>query len=73
MVSAEVARLDYHSAPGGPPRTIPLLAAYPGVRTFSFRSASMAHGRLAAYAADGRELATYDDELAAALRAGQRF
>ncbi len=71
VVSAEVARLEYHSAPGGPPRTIPLLAAYPGVRTFSFRSATMAHGRLVAYAADGRELATYDDELAAALRARQ--
>ena len=67
VVSAQVDRLDYHSAPGGPPRSIPLLATYPGVRTFSFRSATMTHGRLVAYAADGRELATYDDELAAAL------
>ncbi|MFV2102929.1 glycosyltransferase 87 family protein [Micromonospora sp. LOL_024] len=66
VVADHVARLDYHSAPGGPPRTIPLLAAYPGVRTFSFRSATMVHGRLVAYAADGRELAEYADELAAA-------
>ncbi|MEV2240943.1 glycosyltransferase 87 family protein [Micromonospora sp. NPDC049891] len=68
VVSEQVARLDYHSAPGGPPRTIPLLAAYPGVRTFSFRSATMVHGRLIAYSADGRVLATYDDELTAAPR-----
>ncbi|SCG60309.1 hypothetical protein GA0074704_3673 [Micromonospora siamensis] len=54
--------------PGGAPRTIPLLSAYPGSRTFSFRSATMNHGRLVAHAADGRPLATYDDELAAALR-----
>ncbi len=67
VVSAQVDRLEYHSAPGGPPRGIPLLAAYPGVRTFSFRSATMTHGRLVAYAADGRQLASYDDELAAAL------
>ncbi|GIJ24161.1 hypothetical protein Vlu01_47850 [Micromonospora lutea] len=70
VVSEQVVRLDYHSAPGGPPRTIPLLAAYPGVRTFSFRSATMVHGRLIAYSADGRALATYDDELTAAVRAG---
>ncbi|MBQ1047327.1 DUF2029 domain-containing protein [Micromonospora sp. C51] len=70
VVSDQVARLDYHSAPGGPPRTIPLLAAYPGVRTFSFRSATMAHGQLIAYSADGRALARYDDELTAAVRAG---
>ncbi|TCB98493.1 DUF2029 domain-containing protein [Micromonospora zingiberis] len=69
VVSDQVQRLEYHSAPGGPPRAIALLAAYPGVRTFSFRSATMNHGRLVAYGADGRELATYDDELAAALRA----
>ncbi|MFI7079480.1 glycosyltransferase 87 family protein [Micromonospora sp. NPDC049903] len=67
VVSAQVARLEYHSAPGGSARHIPLLSAYPGVRTFSFRSATMTHGRLVAYAADGRVLATYDDELAAAL------
>ena len=48
-----------------------LLAPYPGSRTFSFRSATMAHGRLVAYAADGRPIATYDDELAAAFRAPQ--
>ncbi|MFF5217411.1 glycosyltransferase 87 family protein [Micromonospora sp. NPDC000442] len=70
VVSDQVARLDYHSAPGGPPRSIPLLAAYPGVRTFSFRSATMVHGRLIAYSADGRALARYDDELTAAVRAG---
>lgn len=67
VVSPEVARLEYHSAPGGAPRVIPLLAAHPGSRTFSFRSATMTHGRLVAYAADGRPLASYDEELAAAL------
>ncbi|MEV4483850.1 glycosyltransferase 87 family protein [Micromonospora coxensis] len=67
VVSAQVARLEYHSAPGGAPRVVPLLAAYPGSRTFSFRSAAMTHGRLVAYGADGRPLATYDDELAAAF------
>ncbi|MFG1778071.1 glycosyltransferase 87 family protein [Micromonospora sp. NPDC049051] len=67
VVSPAVARLEYHSAPGGAPRVIPLLAPHPGPRTFSFRSATMAHGRLVAYAADGRPLATYDEELAAAL------
>ncbi|MGC5054169.1 glycosyltransferase 87 family protein [Micromonospora sp. DT48] len=72
VVSEQVVRLEYHSAPGGPPRDIPLLAAYPGVRTFSFRSATMAHGRLVAYSVDGRALATYDDELTAALRTGSR-
>ncbi|WBB53457.1 glycosyltransferase 87 family protein [Verrucosispora sp. WMMD573] len=71
VVSDQVARLDYHSAPGGPPRTIPLLAAYPGVRTFSFRSATMAHGQLIAYSADGRALARYDDELTAKVRAAR--
>ncbi|MEU7995898.1 glycosyltransferase 87 family protein [Micromonospora sp. NPDC049060] len=67
VVSPAVARLEYHSAPGGAPRVIPLLAPYPGPRTFSFRSATMTHGRLVAYAADGRPIATYDEELAAAL------
>ncbi|MFG2107529.1 glycosyltransferase 87 family protein [Micromonospora chersina] len=71
VVSAQVARLEYYSAPGGMPRVIPLLAAYPGSRTFSFRSATMTHGRLVAYAANGQPIATYDDELAAAFR-GQR-
>ncbi|MEU4482141.1 glycosyltransferase 87 family protein [Micromonospora sp. NPDC023966] len=71
VVSGQVARLEYYSAPGGMPRVIPLLAAYPGSRTFSFRSATMTHGRLVAYAADGQPIATYDDELATAFR-GQR-
>ncbi|MCW3844255.1 glycosyltransferase 87 family protein [Micromonospora yasonensis] len=68
VVSPDVARLEYYSAPGGAPRVIPLLAAYPGSRTFSFRSASMTHGRLVAYGPDGRPIAVYDDELAAAFR-----
>ncbi|MEH1100285.1 glycosyltransferase 87 family protein [Micromonospora sp. CPCC 205561] len=67
VVSPAVARLEYHSAPGGAPRVIPLLAPHPGPRTFSFRAATMAHGRLVAYAADGRAIASYDEELAAAL------
>ena len=45
-----------------------VLAAYPGARTFSFRSATMAQGRLVAYAGDGLQVASYDEELAAALR-----
>ncbi|MET8365652.1 glycosyltransferase 87 family protein [Micromonospora sp. NPDC005194] len=72
VVSAQVARLAYYSAPGGAPRDIPLLAAYPGTRTFSFRSASMAQGRLVAYAVDGQPIASYDDELAAALETATR-
>ncbi|GAB3941544.1 glycosyltransferase 87 family protein [Micromonospora vulcania] len=72
VVSPQVARLEYYSAPGGAPRAIPLLAAYPGTRTFSFRSASMAQGRLVAYAADGQPIADYDEELAAALRTATR-
>ncbi|MFG1882092.1 hypothetical protein [Micromonospora sp. NPDC049102] len=72
VVSARVARLDYYSAPGGAPRSIPLLEAYPGTRTFSFRSASMAQGRLVAYDVDGQPIASYDDELAAALRRATR-
>ncbi|MDO3702830.1 glycosyltransferase 87 family protein [Micromonospora sp. C28SCA-DRY-2] len=71
VVAPQVARLAYYSAPGGTPREIPLLAAYPGTRTFSFRSATMAHGRLVAYAADGQPIASYDEELAAAFRADQ--
>ncbi|MBY8874245.1 glycosyltransferase 87 family protein [Micromonospora sp. PLK6-60] len=67
VVAPQVARLAYYSAPGGAPRAIPLLAAYPGSRTFSFRSATMTHGRLVAYAPDGRPIASYDDELAAAF------
>ncbi|MFI7520369.1 glycosyltransferase 87 family protein [Micromonospora globbae] len=69
VVSPSVARLEYYSAPGGAPRVIPLLAAYPGSRLFSFRSATMAHGRLVAYDVDGRPIATFDDELAAAFDA----
>ncbi|WP_433114334.1 hypothetical protein [Micromonospora sp. CA-246542] len=72
VVSDRVARLEYYSAPGGAPRSIPLLAAYPGTRTFSFRSASMAQGRLVAYDVDGQPIASYDDELAAALRRATR-
>ncbi|MFF0153145.1 hypothetical protein [Micromonospora sp. NPDC005203] len=45
-----------------------LLDAYPGSRTFSFRSANVAQGRLVAYASDGQPIASYDEELAAALR-----
>ncbi|MGB2569898.1 hypothetical protein ACPFP2_15795 [Micromonospora citrea] len=67
VVSAHAARLEYHSTPGGAPRVVPLLAACPGSRTFSFRSAAMTHGRLVASGVDGRSLATYDDELAAAF------
>jgi len=58
VVDPSVGRLEYHSAPGGRPREIPLIALYPGQRVFSFRSASLAHGRLVAYDAAGRELAT---------------
>ncbi|WP_433126008.1 glycosyltransferase 87 family protein [Micromonospora sp. CA-240977] len=72
VVSPQVTRLEYYSAPGGAPRAIPLLDAYPGSRTFSFRSANMAQGRLVAYAADGQPIASYDEELAAALRTATR-
>ncbi|MFI6759773.1 glycosyltransferase 87 family protein [Micromonospora sp. NPDC050417] len=63
VVDGSVARLEYRSAPGGAPRVIPLLEVHPAHRTFSFRSANMAHGQLVAYAADGRILASYRDEL----------
>jgi hypothetical protein len=63
VVGPAVSRLEYHSAPGGAPRAIPLLALYPGQRVFSFRSASLSHGRLVAYGADGRPIASYTDEL----------
>ncbi|MEV4626809.1 glycosyltransferase 87 family protein [Micromonospora sp. NPDC049523] len=63
VVDESVTRLEYRSAPGGAPRVIPLLDLRPGQREFSFRSANMAHGRLAAYGADGRELASFTDEL----------
>ncbi|WP_328848678.1 glycosyltransferase 87 family protein [Micromonospora zamorensis] len=72
VVSPQVTRLEYFSAPGGAPRAIPLLDAYPGSRTFSFRSANMAQGRLVAYDSDGQPIASYDEELAAALRTTTR-
>jgi len=59
VVGPAVARLEYRSAPGGRPREIPLLAPYPDGRVFSFRSASLAHGRLVAYDPAGREIASY--------------
>ncbi|MFJ8578396.1 glycosyltransferase 87 family protein [Micromonospora sp. NPDC093277] len=69
VVTSAVTRLEYTSAPGGAPRQIPLLQAYPGPRVFSFRSANMAHGQLVAYGADGQPFATYDEELTAAFHA----
>lgn len=63
VVDATVERLEYRSAPGGAPRAIPLVQIHPGQRAFSFRSATMTHGRLVAYGADGRVLAAYTDEL----------
>jgi len=64
VVDGTVGRLEYQSAPGGAPRTIPLLALYPDQRVFSFRSANLSHGRLVAYGLDGEPIATYTDELA---------
>ncbi|GAA4467894.1 hypothetical protein GCM10023170_081000 [Phytohabitans houttuyneae] len=62
VVADAVTRLEYRSAPGGSARVIPLLAVVaPGPREFSFRSANLTHGRLTAYAADGRELAAFTD------------
>ncbi|MFC7547874.1 glycosyltransferase 87 family protein [Plantactinospora sp. GCM10030261] len=63
VATAGVARLEYRSAPGGGSREIPLLEIGSGLRAFSFRSATMAHGQLTAYATDDRVLATYTDEL----------
>jgi alpha-1,2-mannosyltransferase len=63
VVDDSVARLEYQSAPGGAPRAIPLVEIHPGLRAFSFRSANMTSGRLAAYGADGSLLATFIDEL----------
>lgn len=63
VVDASVARLEYQSAPGGRPRTIPLLQVSTGKREFSFRSANLAHGKLVAYGTDGRTLATFTEEL----------
>lgn len=63
VVSPAVARLEFHSAPGGAARDIPLLQVHAGQRIFSFRSANLAHGRLVVYGVDGAALATYTDEL----------
>jgi alpha-1,2-mannosyltransferase len=61
VVGEEVALLRYQSAPGGAARTIPLLEVQPGLRTFSFRSASLAHGRLDALTGTGEVVATVTD------------
>lgn len=58
VVSAAVARLEYRSAPGGPPREIPLAELYPGQRAFAFRCANLGGGRLIAYDSAGNVLAT---------------
>lgn len=63
VVDSSVTRLEYKSAPGGPPRTIPLIEIYPGQRSFAFRCANLANGHLVAYAVDGSVLATYTDVL----------
>ena len=72
VVSAQVARLEYYRRPAARPGPSRCWTPYPGARTFSFRSANMAHGRLVAYDPDGQPIASYDDELAAALRATTR-
>ncbi|WP_433216730.1 glycosyltransferase 87 family protein [Dactylosporangium sp. CS-047395] len=59
VVGESVAGLRYTSAPGGAARPIPLLSPAAGVRTFSFRSASLTHGRLDALTTDGTVLASY--------------
>ncbi|WP_173085032.1 hypothetical protein [Phytohabitans rumicis] len=58
MVGAAVTRLEYRSAPGGAARAVPLVEYTAGQREFSFRSATLAHGRLLAYGADGAVLST---------------
>jgi alpha-1,2-mannosyltransferase len=58
LVSSSVARLEYQSAPGGPPREIPLAEIRPGQRAFAFRCANLASGRLIAYDAAGNVLMT---------------
>ncbi|GAA1737527.1 glycosyltransferase 87 family protein [Luedemannella helvata] len=63
VVDPAVTWLEFRSAPGGAARDIPVLVAADGTRTFSFRSANLAHGRLVALAGDGRVLATFSDEL----------
>ncbi|MET7399839.1 glycosyltransferase 87 family protein [Dactylosporangium sp. NPDC005572] len=56
-----VAGLRFTSAPGGLARTVPLLSLDSGMRTFSFRSANLAHGRLEALAPDGAVVAVYTE------------
>jgi hypothetical protein len=63
VVDGSVVRLEFTSAPGGPPREIPLVEWFPGQRTFSFRLANIAAGRLVAYGRDGRVLAVFTDSL----------
>jgi hypothetical protein len=63
VVDGSVARLEFTCAPGGPPREIPLVEMFPGQRTFSFRLANIAAGRLVAYGADGAVLAEFTDSL----------
>jgi len=58
VVSDAVARLEYRSAPGGPPREIPLAEIHSGRRAFAFRCANLSSGRLIAYDAAGNVLAT---------------
>ncbi|MER7281433.1 glycosyltransferase 87 family protein [Dactylosporangium sp. NPDC000244] len=59
VVADGVAALRWSSAPGGAARTVPLLTSAAGARAFSFRSASLAHGRLDALAPDGTVVATF--------------
>ncbi|MGI5178180.1 glycosyltransferase 87 family protein [Dactylosporangium sp. CA-152071] len=59
VVGTEVAGLRYTSAPGGAARSIPLLEADAGVRTFSFRSANLSHGRLDVLDASGEVAASF--------------
>ncbi|MEV0897599.1 glycosyltransferase 87 family protein [Actinoplanes sp. NPDC049802] len=63
VVDDRVARLEFTSAPGGPPREIPIVEMFPGRRTFSFRLANIAAGRLVAYDHGGRILAVFTDSL----------
>ncbi|WP_155371071.1 glycosyltransferase 87 family protein [Catellatospora vulcania] len=63
VVDGSVARLEFTSAPGGPPREIPLVEMFPGQRTFSFRLANIAAGRLVAYGPGGEVLAVFTDSL----------
>jgi alpha-1,2-mannosyltransferase len=61
VADEQVAGLRYTSAPGGAARTVPLLDLQPGLHTFSFRSASLAHGRLDALSPSGDVVATFTD------------